>query len=89
MISLTPFAKRDALAPESDDLLLWRVTSKTLNDLDYALRRADEEAIAEARSADPTVSERHREMASYYSIRALELIERRDARSVPILQTPR
>lgn len=88
MISIAPFAPGFAtlLVPKDGDAVDRQ--SPTLDDLDHALRRADEEAIAEARSGHPVASERHGEMSSYYSIRALELLERRDANSVPILQLP-
>ncbi|MEO7786214.1 MAG: hypothetical protein ABIR77_00105 [Sphingomicrobium sp.] len=55
-------------------------------DLEHALRRAEEEAIATIRSNEPRAAERHDEMASYYSMRALELIERDNEGSVEILQ---
>jgi len=44
-------------------------------DLDYLLRRAEEEAIATVRLGDTPAAERHAEMAALYSARALDLLD--------------
>lgn len=56
--------------------------------LSDALRRAEEEMIATLRSNEPRAAARHREMASHYSMRALELIER-NGDEVAVLQSRR
>lgn len=43
-------------------------------DLDYFLRRAEEEAIAEIRSSDAIVAQRHGAMAQAYSERVQALL---------------
>ena len=47
-------------------------------DLDYALRRAEEEAIATVRLGETAAAERHAEMAALYSARALDLLDDRE-----------
>jgi len=44
--------------------------------LDYLLRRAEQESIAAVRSVDPRAAEPHQHMASLYSAQALALLGR-------------
>lgn len=46
----------------------------TPEQLDYLLRRAQQESIAAVRSIDPRVAEPHARMASAFSARALMLL---------------
>ena len=45
-------------------------------ELDYLLRRAEEESIAAIRSVDPRASAPHAQMASAYSAQAMALLGR-------------
>lgn len=47
-------------------------------DVDYALRRAEEESIAAIRAIDPRVEESHAGLAALYTERSLRLIEGAD-----------
>ena len=49
------------------------------DDVDYALRRAEEESIAAVRAIDPRVEESHAGLAALYTDRSLRLIEAADA----------
>ena len=48
-------------------------------DVDYALRRSEEESIAAVRAIDPRVEESHAGLAALYTERSLRLIEAGDA----------
>ena len=50
-------------------------------ELEFLLRRAEQEAIAAVRSIDPRASERHGAMASEYSRQVLHLLGRTDPAS--------
>lgn len=52
------------------------------DELDYLLRRAEQESIAAIRSADPRAAGPHEHMATRYSAQALELLGER-ARPIP------
>ena len=45
-------------------------------ELDYLLRRAEQESIAAVRSVDPRAAEPHAQMASAYSAQAMALLGR-------------
>lgn len=45
------------------------------DDVNYALRRAEEESIAAVRATDPRVEESHAGLAALYTDRSLRLIE--------------
>ena len=47
-------------------------------DLDHALRRAEEESIAAIRAIDPRVEDSHAGLAALYTERSLRLIEGAD-----------
>ncbi len=65
MISLTPF---DPAATDNDDF----------GEVEYLLRRADEETVAAIRATDDRVFASHAGMAKGYSIKSLEMIARID-----------
>ena len=48
-------------------------------DVDYALRRAEQESIAAMRAIDPRIEQSHAGMAALYMDRSLRLIEAGDA----------
>ena len=76
MISLTPFDPTDARANED------------FGEVEYLLRRADEETVAAIRATDNRVYASHAGMAKGYSIKSLELmaeIDNRAARYKPLL----
>ena len=66
MISLTPMEARET--PSNEDF----------GEVEYLLRRADEETVAAIRATDNRVFESHAGMAKGYSIRSLEMIARID-----------
>ena len=66
MISTTP------LQPDQP------VTREHYGEVEYLLRRADEETVAAIRSNDERVHASHAGMAKGYSIKSRELIERLD-----------
>ena len=47
-------------------------------DVDYALRRAEEESIAAVRAIDPRVEDSHAGLAALYTERSLRLIDAGD-----------
>ena len=49
-------------------------TQSAPEQLDYLLRRAEQESIAAIRSGDPRVADPHAQMASVYSARARSLL---------------
>ena len=55
--------------PETDD-------TPAPEQLDYLLRRAEEESIAAIRSVDPRASAPHAQMSSAYSAQAMALLGR-------------
>ena len=66
MISLTPLEPGD-IATEED-----------FDDVQYYLRRADEESVAAIRATDRRVHDSHAGMAISYSRKSLEMIARLD-----------
>ena len=66
MMSLTPFDTEHASAQED------------FGEVEYLLRRADEETVAAIRSTDDRVVASHAGMAKSYSIKSLEMIARLD-----------
>lgn len=55
--------------PETDN-------APTPEELDYLLRRAEQESIAAVRSVDPRAAKPHEHMACAYSAQALALLAR-------------
>jgi hypothetical protein len=55
--------------PETDDV-------PAPEQLEYLLRRAEQESIAAVRSVDPRAAQPHEDMASAYSAQVVELLER-------------
>lgn len=53
--------------PESND-------AQSPEQLDYLLRRAEQESVAAIRSVDPRAAELHAHMASEYSAKAMALL---------------
>ncbi|WP_309611849.1 hypothetical protein [Sphingomonas sp.] len=51
-----------------------------IEDVDYALRRAEEESIAAVRATDPRVEKSHAGLAALYTDRSLRLIGETDER---------
>ncbi|MCY7271931.1 MAG: hypothetical protein LH485_07780 [Sphingomonas bacterium] len=70
MISLTP------LNPEQP------APDEHFGEVQYLLRRADEESVAAIRATDDRVHDSHAGMAKCYSIKSLELIARLDGARV-------
>lgn len=66
MMSLTPF--------DTDQT----TNSEDFGEVEYLLRRADEETVAAIRSTDNRVFASHAGMAKSYSIKSLEMIARID-----------
>lgn len=66
MISLTPF---DEPAAANQDF----------GEVEYLLRRADEETVAAIRATDNRVFQSHAGMAKRYSVRSIELMARIDS----------
>ena len=66
MISLTP------LDPDQSSM------SEDFGEVEYLLRRADEETVAAIRATDNRVHASHAGMAKNYSIKSLEMIARLD-----------
>ena len=67
MISMTP------MQPEQ------RSASEDFGEVEYLLRRADEETVAAIRATDNRVFASHAGMAKSYSIKSLEMIARIDS----------
>ncbi|MEO7815282.1 MAG: hypothetical protein ABIR87_07535 [Sphingomicrobium sp.] len=67
MISLTPMEAEQTYSTED------------FGEVEYWLRRADEETVAAIRSTDNRVFASHAGMAKSYSIRSLEMIARIDS----------
>ncbi|MBA3669368.1 MAG: hypothetical protein H0W71_04800 [Sphingomonas sp.] len=55
-------------------MTLFEPIAATPEQLDYLLRRAEQESIAAVRSIDPRVAQPHARMASAFSARALILL---------------
>ncbi|MEO6433097.1 MAG: hypothetical protein ABIO29_03845 [Sphingomicrobium sp.] len=51
----------------------------TVSDLAFALRRAEEESIAQIRSLDPQVAQRHSMMSHLYGERARAILAQRSS----------
>ena len=66
MMSLTPFEP----APATD--------REDFGEVEYLLRRADQETVAAIRANDTRVSASHADMARSYSIKSRDLIARLD-----------
>ena len=66
MMSLTPFETTQAIAHDH------------FGEVEYLLRRADEETVAAIRATDKRVHASHAGMAKGYSIKSLEMIARID-----------
>ena len=69
MISLTPL--------DSDE----RTTHNHFDEVEYLLRRADEETVAAIRATDNRVYASHAGMAKNYSIKSLELMAELDSKA--------
>ncbi len=69
MISLTP------LDPDTQP------ASGDYGEVEYLLRRANEETVAALRATDNRVTASHAGMAKCYSIRSVELMERIDSKA--------